>query len=497
MLADSSQMEEQAAKDGSLQTISLYFAKECLKRGWPALTWSYFCQIPWPASHTTTFDRKEFWSKLSTELGWIVAGKRHKAKESLIPRVRMSCNIDALFETAGEKSERPPHADGGTFIETYDVQNFTQEFASSPTRKFNAELLNDVLGTYLQFKFPKRKGVQTQNYEKDAIIARASKLKAREILISQLDELLSDTSAKTGAKRRRILSKRLSNDTDSSFRKFEVTYIYKRDWRSRRYISGPLGSQAFTRSLQTQLLPHTVDLDIKNCLFTIAAQILDKLQVVDAGHWDEEIATIKTLAEDRDRAIKEHLRIDTPTGKILLLTVFGGSNLEDTMSDNLFLKNVSKAGKFFRWCAVSAMPDVFAVLNTEGGKDFPEASCCNYLTQGVEDFILNAWLKQIKQKQTNHLSLHFDGVRVDRERVGKEDAVDGLTAMINNGQAHIKAETGFSVMLAEKVHTTIACSLMGLRATTAASPTLTDDSVLLKGGNCILLSICLSPDDIA
>ena len=43
---------------------------------------------------------------------------------------------------------------------------------------------------------------------------------------------------------------------------------------------------------------------------------------------------------------------------------------------------------------------------------FPEATTFHYLYTILEDRVLEAWLDHIKQYDFEHVSLHFDGVRI-------------------------------------------------------------------------------------
>ena len=95
----------------------------------------------------------------------------------------------------------------------------------------------------------------------------------------------------------------------------------------------------------------------------------------------------------------------------------------------------------------------------------------------VEDYILSAWLQHIQSYDFQHISLHFDGVRV-----GGDTAID-VGVLCHACEEHIHRTTGFSVTIREKKHYHFVGLLdhhLGDRCETVDIPGL------LKGrGNCI------------
>ena len=68
----------------------------------------------------------------------------------------------------------------------------------------------------------------------------------------------------------------------------------------------------------------------------------------------------------------------------------------------------------------------------------------------IEDHILASLQKAIQAKPTTHLSLHFDGVRVDKDRVQLEGVgSDNLRRLLENA---ILEDIGYEVQLAVKEH---------------------------------------------
>ena len=89
-------------------------------------------------------------------------------------------------------------------------------------------------------------------------------------------------------------------------------------------------------------------------------------------------------------------------------------------------------------------------------------------------------------KPSLHLSLHFDGIRLHRDRVAEFEG--GVEAFAKACSVHIAKETGFQVEIVEKRHYVLV-DLIESEATLedAAVPEL--GTVLLETGNCIALAL--------
>ena len=95
-----------------------------------------------------------------------------------------------------------------------------------------------------------------------------------------------------------------------------------------------------------------------------------------------------------------------------------------------------------------------------------DSSCLFYLWSAIEDLVLDLWLQQLKMLQPKHISLHFDGVRVDKTVMGPD-----ATEFCQECEKAIQESSGFPVQIKVK-------QLVG-----------TDLEVpedLLANGNCIL-----------
>ena len=69
-----------------------------------------------------------------------------------------------------------------------------------------------------------------------------------------------------------------------------------------------------------------------------------------------------------------------------------------------------------------------------------------YMGSSVEDTVLQTWSNYLLSKQPTHLSLHFDGVRINA------DLVEDVEALLSACQEKIKEATGFNVQIRQKIY---------------------------------------------
>ena len=65
---------------------------------------------------------------------------------------------------------------------------------------------------------------------------------------------------------------------------------------------------------------------------------------------------------------------------------------------------------------------------------------------GLEDAVLTSWLGFVRQRPVTHLSLHYDGIRINKKL---PCAMSEFCARCSD---HIAKETGFLVNIREKEH---------------------------------------------
>ena len=106
--------------------------------------------------------------------------------------------------------------------------------------------------------------------------------------------------------------------------------------------------------------------------------------------------------------------------------------------------------------------------------------------------MLRAWLAWIREQgKPSHLSLHFDGVRLDRAFVAT--AATSTEDFCARASDAIFAAVWYRVSIVEKTHH---CLLQGLRLQSGLRTARASPSLLLEAGNCILLALHHLQDEL-
>ena len=85
-------------------------------------------------------------------------------------------------------------------------------------------------------------------------------------------------------------------------------------------------------------------------------------------------------------------------------------------------------------------------MEKRSDKPFPGATTYFYMWSSVEGTVLQTWSNYLLSKQPTHLSLHFDGVRINA------DLVEDVEALLSACQEKIKEATGFNVQIRQKIY---------------------------------------------
>jgi hypothetical protein len=96
----------------------------------------------------------------------------------------------------------------------------------------------------------------------------------------------------------------------------------------------------------------------------------------------------------------------------------------------------------------------------------------------VEDYILSSFISCALEHQVEHLSLHFDGVRIKMT-----DPQFNMEAFCETCVERAAKETGFSVKLVMKQHCNFFNAIKAMA--TSNDIVLEIDEVLIRPGNCI------------
>ena len=220
----------------------------------------------------------------------------------------------------------------------------------------------------------------------------------------------------------------------------EVQYEVKVPRRSRRYVVRS-GAQGIARRFLEALCPHTQDWDIQACCPTMTTQMVRRLAVKDfltIRH----LPALSSVVENPDAAYAE-IGLERAEAKQLHLAVLNGGSVPQELQDNQRLRSVSREGCYLRWVAWSAQESLHQYFDK---RDWPEATAYHYFWTGAEDYVLDAWSEFVLQQPTRHLSLHFDGLRVDADRVYQSADFKA------ESEAFIRERTGYTVRLVQKMH---------------------------------------------
>ena len=268
---------------------------------------------------------------------------------------------------------------------------------------------------------------------------------------------------------------------DDGFVSQDVTYNYKlSDVRTRRYASFR-SVQNLGTAWQATALDQTVDsvdLDIENCSFTLLLQILDNLKPRHEC-WSAVRQTLYLCATSRRTVIEETLKLSLSEGKHLLQKVLNGGAPPDKLAKNLFIEELQRASLFCRWVAATMLKNI-AWEDLVRLKDKPDMSVLTYFWNIAEDLVIESWIRRMEPLQSKHMSLHFDGIRVDRD-ITQPD-VEVFCASCSDA---IFKDTGLSVRIRVKEHYTF----YGLLQQVANRKPVECPESLRAKGNCILAAL--------
>jgi len=312
--------------------------------------------------------------------------------------------------------------------------------------------------------------------EVSVLESQAESLKAVE---RDLDAFLQHCNTMGPPKEKKVRVLEKTDSHQKRIKKAEVPYVYS-NVPGRRFVQGK-GSQGLPRRILQHLLPEISDLDIKNAVFTICSQIVSMLKLADADLFEDDIALLHDLAKSRNDIIRDQLEVSQPEGKDLLLCIMGGKAIPERWVEHAFVSRVQRLSRMLRWLAASCLPQVYSAI-AKSDKTWPEASMFAVWWQRAEDRILKSWQMWVLRSPVRHLSLHFDGIRLDKRRIA---AADGTIEEFNAEAArHIAKESGFQVAIEEKLHRSF-MELITSRTTFEEAPISSANRHLMNAGNCI------------
>ena len=428
-------------------------------------TMTFSCQIP-------NLPKSSLWDELQNKnfMMKCVLRTTKSNKErpgGLLPLITFKKPLDSVIDVSRSSML--------VFQELHNIVSLTEYINKFPARASNVSVVMNYLKQALSEKKAKgRPGISAKT-EKSGLEKKLQKMKEYEASLEYYMNLPRAT------KRRRVTGKTESVPepvpADPGLHALDVTYHYadKSNVRSRRYTKRA-GAQSAPRRVQHRTLSeHTCDLDIANCCLTILQQLIVKMEPTPCLPKDLR-SVLDKCVEDRDGFARDCLDMSPAEAKAMINVVFnGGAPPAGVQND--YVRKLQSLGIYCRWLACNALPDDFDKLTADAKKERPMASTLHLFWTSVEDAIIDAWLEVLGPFSPKHMSLHFDGVRIDKA------VVENNADLIYRCEKTIVDKTGFSVRIVQKTTSTIA-GLFAARAETVISlrsvpPTLIQD------GNCI------------
>ncbi len=486
---DSSQTETSEHKK-ALQVVAQHILDKMLAKQMDIFTGSMFKYFGLPSGAPNT-DKETTWRHLQ-EYGLMtsVGGARTKAKDAVRPLVTSAVPFRDIIQAT-------PACVVRSFPETYDLQSLSNYLFENPSRELNVAVMTSFYSGYIrQLQSGRGRGKRSAeaSCQLEDIQRMEGRYSAKENIAKRLYETIRSlqVAGTAPSSPRRRMRRKASVSTDPSqetavgpesrgrLTEQQVHYHYTMDRliRTRRQAD-TVSAQGCSRRVLQVLCPHTVDLDIENCMFVLLDQLVQRLELHPPmpGSMRE---TLKRCAYDREVVCRDDLRTNLPGGKHVLTTVLNGSAVPPRWQENEFLLNVQRLARYLRWVACSLLPDVYETCKKDTTRRFPEASTLFYLWTAVEDSVLSAWLDYVHKYPTTHLSLHFDGIRIQKE------LPCDTAEFCKRCADYIAEETGFKVLIREKFHRTL-LHILPLRSETEELGDV--DDVFIRKGNCIYAAV--------
>ncbi len=403
--------------------------------------------------------RREAFMDLVSRGFWKEAATAWRAIRTYVPAIRTKGKVDKLFPGPTEPSHHH-------FFEVFDVQGLRRYANEFAFRAGN----DDVMLDFWQ---------RSESYHRGPGSGRRSAEASDQIsaVVKQQEKM-----AAHGAALEKLLITLAAHEDDIALDgrlRQERTYQYKLPQRSRRYVA-EAGAQSMSKRLRQQALREVCDWDLRNSMFTLVAQMVDKVEVL-LPHPAAKMPTVRQYNQDRNSVIATVAGgvLSHAAAKSLLIGTFNGQKIPSNTPAKELLEKLRMEGRICRWLAATLMPDLLRSL-ADDKKTWPEASVFFHLYAGVEDYVLEAMADFALQKPVQHLSLHFDGIMLDTA------AVQSRADFKTEAERFVEQATGYKVELTLKKH---ALFLDFLTQTCTAKSDVPLPPALLRDGNCILAAL--------
>ena len=128
---------------------------------------------------------------------------------------------------------------------------------------------------------------------------------------------------------------------------------------------------------------------------------------------DEVLSFLRRCVADRKAVCEKELRVSPVEGKQIINSVLHGGPLPADVKKCDSGKNLLRLSVYMRWLACSVFFQEFGGLNKEQEKRNPDATVFFYMWTTIEDWIVESWTTKLRSVCPQHVSLHFDGVRLN------------------------------------------------------------------------------------
>jgi len=162
-----------------------------------------------------------------------------------------------------------------------------------------------------------------------------------------------------------------------------VTYTYKSNVRSRRYVTG-VGYQRCARKVLAWAMPTSVeDWDIQACQFTLLSNLMNKLDF-KLKVTSSDFHILHTCASSPDDMKRKYVPLFGPQAKHRMIAILNGGAIPTDHADNAELVALRRESRLMRWVACSVFPEAHDEA-IRSKRDWPEATALFYLWTALED----------------------------------------------------------------------------------------------------------------
>ena len=222
----------------------------------------------------------------------------------------------------------------------------------------------------------------------------------------------------------------------------QVKYRTKYEQRSRRMVID-LGLAPLRKSLQVILAPDLHEWDVKACAITLLTQMMTRIKPV----LDHQTCEFNCLSEYLANRTDIHASISPSPAKAkqIVLGVLNGMRIPEHLNDHAFLNSLKREGRLLRWIACTLNPTFHTTILEHSDKEWPEATTFFYTWSAVEDWVIEALSTFAMALHPSHLSLHYDGIKIDPACYTSNAEVFRQSA-----ESYIADATGYNVTLERK-----------------------------------------------